>query len=166
MMFLTEQTIIVAELLRQNKHTVSVAESSTGGLISANLLAVPGASSFYQGGSVVYTKRSRFAFLDLDSEKLRALQPLSEEMVIEFARGAKAKLGTTWGVAELGVAGPTGTPYGSGPGVSVIGIAGPVEATIKIETGSTDREENMLSFTSAALRLLHESLLKVAQPES
>ena len=161
MSFLIKQAFSVAKILKQNKHTVSVAESSTGGLISANLLAVPGASSFYRGGSVVYTKKSRLVFLNLDLEKLRALRPLSEEMVIEFARGAQAKLGTTWGVAELGAAGPTGTPYGDGAGVSVVGIAGPVEATIKIETHSTDREENMLAFTSAALKLFHEILLKV-----
>tara|TARA_B110000116_G_scaffold106990_1_gene92987 strand:- start:493 stop:981 length:489 start_codon:yes stop_codon:yes gene_type:complete len=161
MSFLLEQAFSVAEILKQNKHTVSVAESSTGGLISANLLAVPGASSFYRGGSVVYTKKSRLAFLNLDLEKLRILRPLSEEMAIEFAHGAQTKLGTTWGIAELGAAGPTGTPYGDGAGVSVVGIAGPVEASIKIETYSTDREENMLAFTSAALKLFHETLLKV-----
>ena len=153
-----DTALAIGQQLKQMKQSVSVAESSTGGLISANLLSVPGASSFFIGGSVVYTLKSRREFLEFDRERVKQLEPLSAQMVLEFARAARDKLDTTWGIAELGAAGPTGTPYGHDPGVSVIGIAGPVEATVKIETRSDNREQNMLAFTKAALKLFNETL--------
>ena len=134
----------IAQLLTESEATVSVAESSTGGLISANLLAIPGASSYFVGGSVVYTLHSRRAFLSLDRDKLRSLKPLTEAMVQEFAHAARLSLDTTWGIAELGATGPAGTPYGHG--------------TVKIETHSVDRQQNMLTFTEAALDLFAATL--------
>ncbi|MFL2537609.1 MAG: CinA family protein [Candidatus Azotimanducaceae bacterium] len=148
----------IGERLVERGHTVSIAESSTGGLISANLLSVAGASQFFLGGSVVYTLASRRVYLDLDREKLKGLKPLTEAMVLEFAASARAKLNATWGIAELGAAGPAGTPYGHGPGVSVIGVVGPKSASRTIETGSSNRIENMNAFTKAGLELLAEVL--------
>lgn len=147
-------------------HTVSVAESSTGGLIGANLLSVAGASSYFRGGSVIYTRESRHAFLDLDLSKLKGLEPLTEPMVAAFANSARLKLDATWGIAELGAAGPKGTPYGHAPGTSVIGISGPVNATVTVATSIADREENMLQFTEATLRLFNNTLLKFSQASS
>jgi|TARA_B110000971_G_scaffold89388_1_gene91932 PncC family amidohydrolase len=154
-----ESSATIGAKLLELKQTISVAESSTGGFISANLLCVAGASAFFVGGSVVYSLRSRREFLDLDRARVKDLKPLSEEMVLEFARAARAKLDTTWGVAELGAAGPAPTPYGHAAGTSVIGISGPVELTCKIETGSSDREANMLMFTEAALDLFYKALV-------
>ena len=147
-----------AKLLTEHKHTVSVAESSTGGLIAASLLSVPGASRYFMGGAVIYTAKSRLAFLDLNTERTRQLSPLTEEMALEFARAARAKLDTTWGIAELGVAGPGGTPYSDAVGISVIAISGPVDASVTIRTDSNDREKNMKEFSDAALLLLVETL--------
>ena len=158
MILQSESVLRVGELLKSAEQTVSVAESSTGGLISATLLSVPGASAFYQGGSVVYTLASRRAFLDLDREKLKQLKPLTEEMVIEFADAARRKLDTTWGIAELGAAGPAGTPYGHDAGISVVGVSGPVSKTATIKTGSADRQANMVNFTEAAIALLLSAL--------
>ena len=152
----------IAALLIESSATVSVAESSTGGLISANLLAVPGASKYFQGGSVIYTLASRRAFLDLEKQRLKDLKPLTEEMVIEFAHAAREKLDTTWGIAELGAAGPAGTPYGHGPGVSVIGISGPINETITIETHSDDRQGNMQKFTESGLKLFEQVLERLS----
>ncbi|MFK7864144.1 MAG: CinA family protein [Pseudohongiellaceae bacterium] len=149
---------LIGEQLIAAEQTVAVAESSTGGLISANLLSVAGASSFFVGGSVVYSLQSRRAFLDFERERIKNLKPLSEEMVLEFARAAQKKLATTWAIAELGAAGPAPTPYGHGAGTSVIGLFGPVELTTKIETGSSDRQANMLAFTAAALDLFEKAL--------
>lgn len=149
----------VAELLTERGESVSVAESSTGGLISANLLAVPGASSFFLGGSVVYTLASRRAFLELDREKVKILKPLTTEMVEEFAHAARRRLDATWGIAELGAAGPAGSPYGHCAGTSVIGISGPRTRSILVETNSDDRQANMQVFTQKALALFEETLL-------
>ena len=148
----------IAGLLVDRGDTVSVAESSTGGLISANLLSVPGASAFFQGGSVVYTLASRRAFLDLDRDRVGELKPLTEEMVAEFARAAREKLDTTWRIAELGAAGPAGTPYGHGPGVSVIAISGPCSISSTTRTSDDDRHSNMLAFTEAGLLLFRQAL--------
>lgn len=150
----------IASKLVANGQSVSVAESSTGGLIAANLLSVAGASSYFRGGSVIYTRESRHAFLDLDVIKLKGLKPLTEPMVAEFAHAARLKLDATWGIAELGAAGPKGTPYGHAPGTSVIGICGPLSASITVETASANREENMVQFTEAALTLVNTTLMR------
>ena len=150
----------IASKLVANGQSVSVAESSTGGLIAANLLSVAGASSYFRGGSVIYTRESRHAFLDLDVIKLKGLKPLTEPMVAEFAHAARLKLDATWGIAELGAAGPKGTPYGHAPGTSVIGISGPLNVSVTVETFSENREENMVQFTKAALTLFNTTLLR------
>ena len=156
----------IASTLVASGHSVSVAESSTGGLIAANLLSVAGASSYFRGGSVIYTRESRHAFLDLDVIKLKGLKPLTEPMVAEFAHAARLKLDSTWGIAELGAAGPAGTPYGHAPGTSVIGISGPVNASITVETFSENREENMALFTEAALTLFNTTLMRYLESTS
>ena len=148
----------IGELLKQRCDTVAVAESSTGGLISASLLSVAGASAYFLGGSVVYTLASRKAFLDLDMARIKLLKPLTEELVMEFAHAARKGLGATWGIAELGAAGPAGTPYGHPAGSSVIGISGPQCAAKTVVTQSENREENMSAFSIAALQLFEEVL--------
>ena len=150
----------IAAMLIASGHSVSVAESSTGGLIAANLLSVAGASSYFRGGSVIYTRESRQTFLDLDLIKLKGLQPLTEPMVAEFANAARLKLDATWGIAELGAAGPKGTPYGHAPGTCVVGISGPVNASITVETFLENREQNMVQFTEAALALFNTTLTR------
>lgn len=154
----TDTTREIATLLLERRETVSVAESSSGGMISAHLLSVPGASGYYRGGSVVYTLPSRRAFLDIPGERVEGLAPLTEEMVQVFADAARQKLDATWGVAELGAAGPTGSRYGHAAGTSVIGISGPANMTAMVQTGSDDREGNMWAFTAEALMLLLKAL--------
>ncbi len=148
----------VADRLKERKETISVTESSTGGLISAGLLAIPGASAYFMGGSVVYTLPSRKKILGITRADVEGMEPLTFEMVSAFAQKARAQLETTWAIAELGVAGPTGARYGHPPGLSVLAVDGPVRLTKLVETGSADREENMWAFTQAALVLLAEAL--------
>ena len=152
----SEQVQSIGERLKSLEQTVTVAESSTGGLIAANLLSVPGASRYFAGSSVVYTLQSRRAFLDIDKESVNGLKPLTEDMVMVFAKAAAKKLTATWAIAELGAAGPTGTPYGHDAGISVIGIEGPISGTVTVETHSDNLEENMVAFTDAALSLLSD----------
>ena len=156
----------IASKLVASGQSVSVAESSTGGLIAASLLSVAGASSYFRGGSVIYTRESRHAFLDLNVMKLKGLKPLTEPMVAEFAHAARLKLDATWGIAELGAAGPKRTPYGHAPGTSVIGISGPIIASITVETFSANREENMAKFTEAALILFNTTLMRSVERTS
>ena len=145
-------------LLKARKETVAVAESSSGGLISAALLAVPGASAFYVGGGVIYTARARSRLLDLHRESVEGVRSASEPYALLLARTVRDRLGVTWGVAETGAAGPTGNPYGDAAGHSCLAIAGPVERAITLETRRGDRLDNMRDFARAALELLETTL--------
>ncbi|MGH1358919.1 MAG: CinA family protein [Burkholderiaceae bacterium] len=159
---LSSVTQELAPILKEREQTVCVAESSTGGLIAASLLAVPGASAYFIGGSVIYTARSRKILLQVKREDLEGLEPLTEAMAAAFAKTAREQLKTTWAISELGIAGPTPARYGNPPGISVIAIDGPVCKTRVVETGSNDREANMWQFTKASLELLREALVAQA----
>lgn len=148
----------VATLLKEREETIFVAESSSGGLISAALLAVPGASAYFRGGGVLYTWDARSVLLGFARESLGEIAPNTGEFALVLARAARERLGTTWGMGEAGAAGPSGDRYGSPPGRSSIAVAGPVERAIVLETGRADREANMRAFAEAALKLLEEVL--------
>ena len=158
MITLSRQAAAVADIFKARKESVGVAESSTGGLISANLLAVPGASAYFLGGTIIYTLRARRELLGIDKTTLDRQQPLTEAYVALCAQTIRTRLDATWGIAELGATGPAGTSYGHPPGICVLAVVGPVTLTRRIETGSPDREGNMQTFTRAALELLHEAL--------
>lgn len=152
----------VGALLKDAKHTVAVSESSAGGLISAALLAIPGASAYFIGGGVVYTQAARRAILRVDDEAVKGIRSSTEAYAQVKARAIQALLGATWGVGETGATGPTGNRYGDAAGHACIAVAGPVTRVITVETGSSDREANMWVFTRAALNLF-EACLRDAQ---
>lgn len=148
----------VAILLKQRRETIAVAESSAGGLLSAVLLAVPGASAYFLGGAVVYTRKARELLMDLPREAVAGMRSASEPYALLLARTASQRFSATWGLAETGAAGPSGNPYGDKPGHSCIAIAGMAEEAITLETGDADRVANMRMFTAAALQLLQRHL--------
>jgi nicotinamide-nucleotide amidase len=152
----------IAARLKARGETVSVAESSTAGLISAALLAIPGASAYFIGGAVVYTRQSRTELLRVTEAEFAALTgitPSTEPYALLFARKIKERLGTTWSVGETGTAGPTGSRYGHAAGHSCVGVIGPNgERAITVETGKDDRVDNMRVFSIAALDLLEKAL--------
>jgi PncC family amidohydrolase len=145
-------------LLTARGETIAVSESSTGGLISAVLLAVPGASAYFVGGGVIYTLAARRAFLQLPDEAMRGMRGASEPYALLSARTARERCATTWGIGETGATGPTGNRYGDAAGHSCIAVIGPRERVITVETGSPDRVANMYAFTAKALELLIEQL--------
>ena len=150
----------VGALLKERKHTIGVAESSTGGLINAALVAVPGASAYYLGGEIIYTAVSRDRIAGITAEEMKGMRSASEPYAKLLAKRVREKLGATWGLAETGASGPTGNRYGDKPGHSCIAVSGPMEAVITVETGSPDREANMQEFASRALELLASCLRK------
>jgi len=154
---LTAMTRSLGELLKTRNETVSVAESSTGGLISAALLAVPGASAYFVGGGVIYTRKARTGLL-LMPEGEAPMRGSTEEYAFYIARLMHQRLDTTWVLAESGATGPKGNRYGDAPGHSCIAVVGPVEKAITVETGQSDREANMWAFTKAALELFEETV--------
>ncbi len=148
----------VAMLLKQRRETIAVAESSTGGLIAAALLAVPGASAYFLGGAVVYTRLARELLMQLPREAVAGMRSASEPYALLLARTASRRFSASWGLAETGAAGPTGNPYGDSAGHSCIAIAGLAEEVVTVETGDTDRVTNMRAFAAAALELLQRHL--------
>ena len=148
----------LALLLKDRRETVAVAESSAGGLISAALLAVPGASAYFLGGAVVYTYASREVFLDLPQAVLGEIRPATEAYAMRLAQAMRQRLGATWALAETGAAGPAGNRYGDSAGHACLAVAGPVERVVTLETGQRDRFGNMRAFAAAALDLLTRSM--------
>jgi PncC family amidohydrolase len=148
----------VANLLKQRRETIAVAESSAGGLVSAALLAVPGASAYFLGGAVVYTRKARELLMNLPREAVTGMRSASEPYALLLARTASQRFAASWGLAETGAAGPTGNSYGDSAGHSCIAIAGLAEEAITVETGKADRLANMHAFATAALELLKRHL--------
>jgi len=147
-----------AARLKARGETIAVAESSSGGLVCAALLSVPGASAYFLGGAVVYTRGARSALLDLRSADLGAIRSASEPYALLLAQRTRGRLRATWGLAETGASGPTGNAYGDAPGHSCIAVTGPLERVLTVETGSEDRLANMQLFAARALELLLEAL--------
>ena len=148
----------IAALLKQRRETVAVAESSTGGLISAALLGVAGASSYFVGGAVIYTRTARRALLDIPDAAMTGMRASTEAYALLLARTMRERHATSWALAETGATGPAGNRYGDAAGHSCIAVVGASERAITLETGSSDRRANMLAFAAAALDLLEVAL--------
>lgn len=154
----------IAARLKARGETVAVSESSTGGLVSAALLSVPGASAYFLGGAVVYTKKAREVLIDLPDAAIIAAgaqKPLSEPFVQLLARTLRDEFSSTWALAEIGATGPAGSRYGDPAGTGCIALAGPggIEKALTVKTGVLDdRIGNMRAFGAASLRLLLENL--------
>jgi PncC family amidohydrolase len=148
----------IAARLIERKETIAVAESSTGGLIAAALLSVAGASAYFLGGAVVYTKTARMALLGIGDADMQGLRPSTEAYAQLNARRVRERHKATWALGETGATGPTGNRYGDAAGHTCIAVAGPTERAITLETGSADRQANMQAFAKRALELLLETV--------
>jgi nicotinamide-nucleotide amidase len=148
----------IAVKLVARKQTIAVAESSTGGLISASLLAVSGASAYFLGGAVVYTRDARRILVDIPDEAMKGIRPASEPYAKLLASRIRDRFSTDWGLSETGATGPAGNRYGDAAGHSCMAVAGPEPSVTTLETGSTDRLGNMQVFAATALNLLLQNL--------
>jgi nicotinamide-nucleotide amidase len=148
----------IAAKLIERRQTIAVAESSTGGLISASLLAVPGASAYFLGGAVVYTRDARRILMDIPDEAMKGFRSASEPYAKLLASQVRARFSTDWGLSETGATGPTGNRYGDAAGHSCMGISGHDPIAMTLETGSADRLANMHVFAATALNFLLQNL--------
>jgi PncC family amidohydrolase len=144
--------------LVERQESIAVAEGSAGGLISAALLAVPGASKYFLGSAVIYTASARSALLAIEAAGMTGMRPASEPYATLLARRIREKLGATWGLAETGASGPSGNRYGDPAGHTCIAIVGPSERAITLKTGSGDRQANMRAFALRSLDLAAEAI--------
>ena len=148
----------IAAKLVAAKQTIAVSESSAGGLVSAALLSIPGASAYFLGGGVIYTRKAMSGLLDLTPDKLGGIRSATELMARRLAETLAARLGADWGLAETGATGPTGNRYGDAAGHACLAVWGARSLSRSLETGSDDRGANMVAFANAALELLEEAL--------
>jgi PncC family amidohydrolase len=148
----------IAAKLIERRQTIAVAESSTGGLISAALLAVPGASAYFLGSAVVYTRDARRILMDIPDEAMKGIRSASEPYATLLASQIRRRFSSDWGLSETGATGPTGNRYGDAAGHSCMAVAGLTQSVTTLGTGSADRLENMHVFASTALNLLLHNL--------
>lgn len=148
----------IAHRLVARRQTLAVSESSAGGLISAALLAVPGASAFYLGGGIIYTGGAREALLGVTPGMLGGVRSATVPMSQLLAETVRTRLAADWGLAETGATGPAGNRYGDAAGHCCLAVAGPRSMSRILATGSLDRAANMAAFAAGALALLAEAL--------
>lgn len=148
----------IGALLKARRETIAVSESSTGGLISAALLSIEGASAYYRGGAIVYTPRARATLMGLSREEMGDMRSASEPYAQFMARTVRERMASTWGLAETGATGPSGNAYGDAAGHCCVAVSGPASLSLVIETGYGNRAANMETFRDTALKLLLEAL--------
>jgi PncC family amidohydrolase len=148
----------VATKLIARRQSIAVSESSTGGLISAALLAVPGASAYFLGGAVVYTRQARDALLGITDADMAGIRSASEPYAQLAAKTVRERFASDWGLSETGATGPKGNRYGDAAGHSCMAVVGPKDAVMTLETGSADRVGNMHVFAETALGFLLKQL--------
>ena len=148
----------IAARLKARRESIAIAESSTGGMIAAALLALPGASAYFLGGAVAYTRQAKILLLGLDEAALTKFRSATEPHALLLARGIKARFGASWGLAETGATGPTGNRYGDPPGHTCLAVTGIIERATTLETGAAERLANMHAFARAALELLADTI--------
>ncbi len=148
----------VGDKIAARGETLAVAESSAGGLLSAALLSRAGASAYYLGGVVLYTRRSRRLLTALTADDTAGMRSSSPSWAQLLAHHQRTRFKASWGLAESGAAGPSGNTYGDPAGHTCLAVDGPVRCERTLRTGSADRPANMLAFATAALQLLEEAV--------
>ncbi len=116
---------VIIDLLRKRKETLSIAESCTGGQLSAALTKIPGASDVFLGGVVAYCNNLKKNLLNVSTKTLEQHGAVSSEVVLEMANGAKKNLESDWAISISGLAGPSGRTQTKPIGTVHIGIVGP-----------------------------------------
>lgn len=148
----------IGATLRERGQTVAVAESAAGGLVSAALLAIPGASAFFVGGTVVYSRPAGKSLLGLTASDMVGMRAETEPYAVLVAGKIRQCLQTSWGIGESGAAGPTGSRYGDAPGHVCVAVVGDAAVSRTIENASADRPQNMDVFARQLLQLFDEVL--------
>jgi nicotinamide-nucleotide amidase len=150
---------VVLEGLKRRQQTLAVAESCTGGLMSAHLTEVPGASEVFLGGVVSYSNEAKEHLIDVPHEMLIEHGAVSEEVARAMAEGVRARFGSDWGAGITGIAGPTGGTEEKPVGLVHWAIAGPDGVSAKHHVFLGDRTIVRVWSLNATLDLLRRRLL-------
>ena len=147
----------IVALLAAAGHTVAVAESLTGGLVSAALTSVPGSSAVVRGGVIAYALDVKSGVLGVDPDLLARVGPVHSEVAEQMAAGVRSLLAATYGVATTGEAGPD-SASGAAVGTVHVAVCGPVGTTVASIHAPGDRAEVRAAAVSAALDLLETAV--------
>lgn len=145
------------ELLRRGR-TMATAESCTGGNIAHQITLVPGSSAWFKGGVVSYTNEVKMNVLQVPHELIDRYTEVSTQVAEAMADGARRITGADFAVSTTGIAGPTGATDNNPVGTVYIGVATPHKVvSVRLVFGS-DRQNNINSFTDAALKMLLDNI--------
>lgn len=150
----------IGEILRERNETMSTAESCTGGNIAASITAIAGSSDYFKGSIVAYSNEIKMKLLHVKETTLQKHGAVSEETVIEMAKGAMKSLNTDCAITTSGIAGPGGGSKEKPVGTVWIAATYKNRTLTQKQEGDKGREENILKATKNALLLLHKLLLK------
>ncbi len=154
MMQIQQQAV---EWLCNRKKTVAVAESCTGGLVSAMLVDIPGASGCFGEGYVTYSNAAKEKNLGVRPETLRRFGAVSEQTAREMAEGARRRAGADYGLSTTGIAGPDGGTNEKPVGLVWLAVAGPDETRTKKCLFSGGREDIRTQAAQTVLALLMDA---------
>ena len=145
--------IALGNVLRERGWTIAVAETTTGGLISARIVAVPGSSAYFERGVVAYSKASKCEMLGIDEQALNTYGAVSAEAARAMAIGIQKASGANLGLAETGIAGPIRGRSPKPIGTAYIALASATGVTCKRVQFPGDRDAIRNAITTAALQL-------------
>ncbi len=149
----------VGRLLLARKETLAVAESCTGGRVSALVTAEAGASDWFKGAGVTYAESAKQKWLGVSAQALAERGAVSNTVAAQMARGVREALGASWGLSATGYAGPTGGDAGNPVGTVFLGLSGPGVEKVERHVFSFGVRERVQSFaTHAALDMLRRTL--------
>jgi len=153
---------VVAGLLRERALTLALAESCTGGLLSARLTEVPGASAFLERSLVTYSNRSKIEELGVDPGLVERVGAVSEEVAAAMAAGVRRVAGTDIGVGITGIAGPDGGTPEKPVGLVFVSLDGAAGTRVRRAVFPGGRERVRYQATQVALEMLRRGLLGLA----
>jgi nicotinamide-nucleotide amidase len=148
----------IGNLLRKRELKLALAESCTGGLIADRITNVPGSSEYFLGGIVAYANEAKVALLGLSWDTLNTKGAVSQETVLEMARGTRRILNTDIAVSVTGIAGPGGGTPEKPVGTVWIGLVAKEGEWTRLFQFSGNREQNKISSANAALQMLLDFL--------
>lgn len=149
----------IGRVLQNNGKTLSVAESCTGGLISALFTSIPGASAFYLGSVTSYANSVKTSVLGVSPDIITRHGAVSKECVMAMAEGVRRITGSDFSVATSGIAGPTGGTATKPVGTVCIGVSSQNGTEAYEMTFKGDRKRNIDRFAANALNLLRKRLI-------
>jgi len=146
--------VLVGQLMRDKGLKLATAESCTGGMLADRITNVPGSSEYFRGGVVAYAYEAKVALLEVSWDTLRAYGAVSQETVIEMARGARMALGADISVSVSGIAGPGGGMPDKPVGTTWIGLSTTEGDWARMFVWDGDRLQNKIFSAEAALQFI------------